>query len=41
VIAPEGMAIGADLTHVRFTPDRINVYADDWRVAPASQGGAA
>ena len=41
VIAPEGMAIGTDLTHVRFTPDRINVYADDWRVAPASQGGAA
>jgi glycerol transport system ATP-binding protein len=38
VIAPEGMAVGAGLTHVRFTPDRINVYADDWRVAPA--GGA-
>ena len=34
VIAPEGMAVGADLTHVTFTPDRINVYADDWRVAP-------
>lgn len=39
VIAPEGMAVGAELTHVRFTPDRINVYADDWRVAPL--GGAA
>ena len=39
VIAPEGMAVGADLTHVRFTPDRINVYADDWRIAPL--GGAA
>ena len=37
VIAPEGMAIGAELTHVRFTPDRINVYADEWRV----QGSAA
>ena len=39
VIAPEGMPVGASLTHVRFTPDRINVYADDWRVAPL--GGAA
>lgn len=37
VVAPEGMAIGAGLTHVLFTPDRINVYADNWRV----QGGAA
>jgi glycerol transport system ATP-binding protein len=36
VIAPEGMAIGADQTRVRFAPERINVYADDWRV----QGGA-
>ncbi|MES2968724.1 MAG: ABC transporter ATP-binding protein [Pseudomonadota bacterium] len=35
IIAPEGMAIGADMTHVRFSPDRINVYADDWRVTPA------
>lgn len=38
VIAPEGMPVGAGLTHVRLTPDRINVYADDWRVAPG--GGA-
>ncbi|AWD21825.1 ABC transporter ATP-binding protein [Fuscovulum blasticum] len=37
VIAPEGMAVDTTLTHVRFTPDRINVYADDWRV----EGGAA
>jgi len=36
VIVPEGMAVGADLTHVRFNPARVNVYADDWRVA----GGA-
>jgi glycerol transport system ATP-binding protein len=41
VIAPEGMSLGADLTHVHFTPDRINVYADDWRVAPVGNGGAA
>ncbi len=33
IIAPEGMSIGADLTHVSFAPDRINVFADDWRVA--------
>lgn len=38
-IAPEGMPVGAGLTHVRFVPDKIGVYADDWRVAP--QGGAA
>ena len=37
VIVPEGQPVGADLTHVRFDPDRINVYANDWRVkgAPA------
>lgn len=36
VIAPEGMPVGAELTHVSFAPDRIGVYADDWRVT----GGA-
>jgi len=36
VIAAEGAAIAADQTRVRFAPERINVYADDWRV----QGGA-
>ena len=36
VISPEGVAIGADMTRVRFAPERVNVYADDWRV----QGGA-
>ncbi|MEZ5798124.1 MAG: ABC transporter ATP-binding protein [Paracoccaceae bacterium] len=43
-ILPEGMAVGAGQTRLRFTPDRINVYADDWRVAPqgaAGMGGAA
>lgn len=29
---PEGEAIPADLSHVDFAPDRINVYADDWRI---------
>ncbi|MFN3973481.1 MAG: ABC transporter ATP-binding protein [Gemmobacter sp.] len=37
VVAPEGLALGAHLTHVRFAPERINVYADDWRI----EGGAA
>lgn len=41
VIAPEGMPIGANLTHVRFLPERINVYADDWRVTGTGTGGAA
>ena len=36
VISPEGKAIGADMTRVRFAPERVNVYADDWRV----QGGS-
>ena len=39
IVAPEGMAIGTDLTHVRFQPEKINVYANDWRVAP--EGRAA
>ena len=33
LIAPEGMVIGADMTRVVFAPDKINVFADDWRVA--------
>ncbi len=33
LIAPEGMAVGADMTHVAFDRSKINVYADDWRVA--------
>lgn len=37
IVAPEGMEVGADLTHVSFAPQKINVYADDWRV----QGEAA
>jgi glycerol transport system ATP-binding protein len=36
VVIPEGQPLGADLTHVSFAPDKINVYADDWRIA----GGA-
>ncbi|MDP4034545.1 MAG: ABC transporter ATP-binding protein [Pseudorhodobacter sp.] len=41
IIAPEGMAVGTDLTHVAFAPDKINVYADDWRVAPLVTNGKA
>ncbi len=41
VIAPEGMAVDASLTHVRFQPERVNVYADDWRIAPVGVSGGA
>jgi glycerol transport system ATP-binding protein len=33
ILAPEGMAIGADMTRVAFAPGKISVYADDWRVS--------
>jgi len=36
VIAAEGANVAADQTRVRFAPDRVNVYQNDWRV----QGGA-
>lgn len=35
IIAPEDQAIGADMTHAVFDPGRVNIYADDWRVAAA------
>ena len=34
VIAGEGDEIGADMTRVAFDAERVNVYADDWRVKP-------
>ena len=39
VIAPEGTAISEAMTRVTFDPERVNGYADDWRVAP--QGKAS
>ncbi len=36
VILPEGTGLASDLTHVRFDPARVNVYADDWRVPPVA-----
>ena len=33
-ILPEGMTVPAGANRLKFQPDRINVYADDWRVAP-------
>ena len=36
IIAAEGTEIGADQTRVVFDASKINVYADDWRIA----GGA-
>ena len=37
IVVPEGQPI-AGLPRVAFAPEKINVYADDWRVPP--QGGA-
>ena len=36
IVMPKGMPLGADLTHVSFAPDKISVYADDWRVEGAA-----
>ncbi|MBR3370654.1 MAG: ABC transporter ATP-binding protein [Rhodobacteraceae bacterium] len=33
-ILPEGMPVPADANRLIFAPDRISVYADDWRVLP-------
>jgi glycerol transport system ATP-binding protein len=33
-ILPEGMALPGTDARVSFVPGKINVYADDWRVAP-------
>ncbi|SES33966.1 carbohydrate ABC transporter ATP-binding protein, CUT1 family [Tranquillimonas rosea] len=41
IIAAEGAEIGADQRRVVFDPDRVNVYADAWRVPPTSMGRAA
>jgi glycerol transport system ATP-binding protein len=36
-IAPEGAGIGPEMTRMVFDPAHINVYADDWRVAPLGE----
>lgn len=33
-ILPEGFAVPAGANRLHFAPDRINIYADDWRIAP-------
>jgi glycerol transport system ATP-binding protein len=33
-ILPEGATVPADAHRLKFQPERINVYADDWRVPP-------
>ena len=33
-ILPEGMPVPPDAGRLSFDPARVNVYADDWRVAP-------
>ncbi|WP_347265858.1 ABC transporter ATP-binding protein [Paracoccus sp. (in: a-proteobacteria)] len=39
VVIPEGMPV-APGTRLGFAPERVNVYVDDWRVAPLAAGGA-
>ncbi len=43
ILIGEGAEISANATHVSFDPARINVYSEDWRVAPrdAKVGEAA
>lgn len=41
IIAGEGERIGADMTRVWFDPAHINVYSDDWRIAPGARMGEA
>ncbi|MEO0760876.1 MAG: ABC transporter ATP-binding protein [Pseudomonadota bacterium] len=36
-ILPEGAAIGPDHTRLAFAPKGVNVYVDDWRVAPRGE----
>ncbi|WP_444451960.1 ABC transporter ATP-binding protein [Rhodobacter capsulatus] len=38
ITAPEGTEIAADATRILFAPEKINVYADGWRVAPLGEG---
>ena len=38
MIAGEGEAIPADANRITFAPEGINIYADDWRVAPQGEG---
>ncbi len=42
-ILPEGLPFSADMTRLVFAPERIGVYANDWRVRPqgARMGRAA
>ncbi len=34
IIVPEDLELGSDMTRAVFDPAHINVYVDDWRVAP-------
>ena len=39
LVLPEGMAVEGQ-PRVGFAPEKVNVYVDDWRVAPVAQGAA-
>ncbi|MGH1331328.1 MAG: ABC transporter ATP-binding protein [Paracoccaceae bacterium] len=36
-IAPEGAEVSPDMNRVIFAPEQMGVYANDWRIAPASE----
>ncbi|PVA09605.1 ABC transporter ATP-binding protein [Pelagivirga sediminicola] len=40
MIAAEGEPIPADADRISFAPEGINIYADDWRVAPQGEEAA-
>ncbi|WP_425039726.1 ABC transporter ATP-binding protein [Primorskyibacter sp. S187A] len=40
-ILPEGTEVGPDMTRVHFAPDKVNIYHNDWRVAPLAAQEAA
>jgi glycerol transport system ATP-binding protein len=40
IIAEEGASLGPDMTRVVFDASHLNVYADDWLIAPKGQAGA-
>jgi glycerol transport system ATP-binding protein len=37
-VVTEGAEIPADACRVRFAPEQIGVFVDDWRIAPQDRG---
>jgi len=34
IVANEGFEVETDMTHIGFNPDKVNIFCDDWRLAP-------